>query len=231
MYAKIYILFLLMFISGCLVMNVDAAEDYPLEFVGQTAQSVFQSVAYSTDGKYVACSSPEMVCLYDVSTGRLIRSFQGFGVFGASSLFFHPKKKLLIGAGQINSFSSAVIIWELETGNTVKVINCETIIGISLSPEGDLIAIATSRAEKGIVIYDSNTGNRVKELQRERLLNVEEEIQEGSAGYRHVSFSHDGKMLAAGGDYLRIWNIKDNKEIFKRRMALRCFVWVTFDLN
>jgi WD40 repeat protein len=161
--------------------------------------AVFESIAFSPDGKYVAAGRNifNVVLLYDVETLKVKMAFKGrqadtWGKLSAKSLAFSPDGNFLAAAG----IDDSVVVWDVTTGS--EVLHLSELKGprdIAYSPNGKILAIAGPANE--IRLVDFPTG-------RERGL---------LAGHRGkvncVAFSRDGGLLASGSSdrTIRFWNI------------------------
>lgn len=161
--------------------------------------AVFESIAFSPDGKHVAAGRNvfNVVLLYDVETLKVKMAFKGrqddtWGKLSAKSLAFSPDGTFLAAAG----IDDSVVVWNVNTGS--EVLHLSELKGardIAYSPNGKILAIAGPA--NGIHLVDFQTG-------RERGV---------LAGHRGrvncVAFSRDGGILASGSSdcTIRFWNI------------------------
>lgn len=96
-----------------------------------------KSLAISHDGKIVAGGSDNVIYLWDMEDGSLLRQLSGtFGV--VNSLDFSPDDSMLVAGTDDN----IVRIWEVDSGTILKQLtgHASRIFGVCFSPDGQKIA-------------------------------------------------------------------------------------------
>jgi WD40 repeat protein len=176
---------------------------HTLKGPGNTADDQLQSIAFSPDGKTVACSFYNgTLILWDVQTGLKRRTLSvGMTV---SSLAYSPDGKMLAVGTQEGQ---TVTIWQPSSGTVLRTINIpdEGSSGaIAFSPDGRTLAtnsaIGDDSASGGgnIQLWDVRSGTLLRVLSghRSRVLSV--------------VFSTDGKKLATGSydKIVRLWDVE-----------------------
>jgi WD40 repeat protein len=152
------------------------------------------SVVFSPDGHLVAsASSDHTVKLWEVETGRLIKTLSGHSddVRGVS---FSPDSRLLASA----SSDHTVKVWQVENGSLIKTLEGHSnwINGVSFSPDSRILASASS--DNTVNLWQVKTGTLIK-------------ILEGHSDWiNSVSFSPDSRFLAsASSDYtVKLWQVE-----------------------
>jgi eukaryotic-like serine/threonine-protein kinase len=94
-------------------------------------------------------------------------------------------------------------IWNVASATLLRTIACGgNVIALAFSPDADRVACATWEGHLGI--WDTQTGNSVRELRGARMDRT-----------RALAFSPDGATLASGGadQLVRVWQMADGKEI------------------
>jgi WD40 repeat protein len=157
-------------------------------------------VRFSPDGKTIACGSwNKTIFLWDVATGRLLRSWQahnGRSFHGA----FSPNSKLLASSGWEDR---SIRLWEAETGRELHEFakGISEMSAVAFSPDGKLLAAG---GKNGLIyLWDVTTGKETKRLA-------------GHDGFvKAVVFSKDGRTLfsASYDETVRIWDVNSAKEI------------------
>ena len=157
-----------------------------------TDSSIIESytLAFSPDGKLLACSGFGGVWIWDVATGALRRTLKSSNVpfFGLS---FGPRGRWLA----TGSYDKAVRIWDMESSASKEHIpgHLEDTLSASFSPDGKLLA--SGSLDKTVRIWDVASGTCQKVL-------------EGHGSWiTSVNFSPDGRLLASGdaGKVIRLW--------------------------
>lgn len=208
----------------------DCKGEKPLHiYEGVDKSAQFRSV-FSSDSKKFLISYPEgMLKLFDVKTGKFIRTFQNREYKHLSEVAFSNDAKRL-AAGVV---SWGLLVWDVDTGKLSRtcldVFNDgrigRTINALSFSPDGKQILAAGStyvstRGGEGVrqaglaTLIDARSGKVLKRFERDYPIEA-------------VAFSSDGKMLAIGGGqqessysgkeekgYLSLWEIGTGKLLY-----------------
>jgi WD40 repeat protein len=161
-------------------------------------------VSFSPDGKTLASAGTDMaVRVWDVATGKLLRTLEGHQKVLTSLSFSHDAKLLASG-----SYDGTIRLWDVAAGKELRRLKkCQELaFGLSFAPDGKVLASASIGPT--VRLWDVTTG---EELHR----------PEGAhtGGVRSLSFSLDGRMLATAGvwgegkDTVRLWNTASGKPL------------------
>ncbi len=178
----------------------DAAEKrYKPELVIQTGHtSLINSVAITKDGKTLATGGgDDTLRLWDVETGRQIKSFSGHRYYIISVALSRDEKFLASGG-----FDQTVRVWNIETGRQINLFEGHTdfVLSVAFSPDGK--TLASCSRDKTIRLWDLETGKPT--------------LLEGHSDWVFsVVFSPDGATLASTGvdQTVRLWDTKTKKPI------------------
>ena len=160
-----------------------------IEIVPITPHELVEVVAFSPDGAYALSGGfDNAMKLWQVSSGRLIRTFQGHSNVVRSVAFSPDGKNVLSG-----SQDSTMKLWDVASGELLRTITGHegTINSAAFSPDGKLIA-SGSRNFRGtdntVRLWDVATGKQLR-------------IFRGNTGeVQQVVFSPDGsKVINATG--------------------------------
>jgi WD40 repeat protein len=183
-------------------LNVSSQElDYKLETVIQRGhRAAVKSVAYSLDGKLIATGSRDhSVKLWEVSTGREIRSFLGH-LNAVNAIAFDPTGKLMA----TGSSDKDIIIWEIATGKEILRISGhqKSVTSVAFSTDGKLLA--SGGTERKAYVWDATTGDSLGEYK----------VYAPQVGIQ-VSFSEDSKTLITGNDngMIQLFDL-DKKQVY-----------------
>ena len=163
----------------------------------ETHSNQVLSVSFSPDGKTLASGSGDKtIKLWDITTGKEIRTLQGHSS-SVASVSFSPDGKTLASG----SYNNIIKLWDITTGMEIPTLrgHSEGFWSVSFSPDGK--TLASGNDDKTIKLWDIITGTEIRTLQGH------------SSAVLSVSFSPDGKTLASGSDdnTIKLWDITTGK--------------------
>ena len=145
------------------------------------------TLALSTDGRWAAApgagADANVVMLWDIETGVLVRRFEGHEG-DLTSIAFSPDQQQLVSA----AWDSTLISWDIRTGNELRRFKGHTgaVFDVAFSPDGS--QLVSGSEDRTITLWDAATASIVRRF-------------EGfSDSVNSVAFSPDGhSILAAMG--------------------------------
>lgn len=146
------------------------------------------STAVSPDGALIAVGTKGAVILYDVRSGKYIKTLHGH-VRNVMKMAFNQKSTLLA----VGSDDGVVVIWDIKSGKYLHFLSTFHCLGdfgpIAFSPDETKIALGCKSYNRDkilVILWDINTGQYL----------------ETSAGHEEtvtsVTFSPDGRKIASG---------------------------------
>lgn len=161
------------------------------------------TVAYAPDGQTIVSGGVDRyVRVWDIETGRLLRSLRGHTA-DIRALVFTPDGQTLASGSE----DRTIRLWNPKTGEPTKLLFTRydhNVCSLSLSPDG--LMLARGSHNKDIKIWEVTTGTDLMTLL-------------GKDQYDHhwsvcVAFSPDGVHLASGSDIgkIRIWEVLPSGE-------------------
>jgi WD40 repeat protein/serine/threonine protein kinase len=168
------------------------------------------SVAFSPDGKRLACASGIHVRVWDAQTGEVLRTLKGGTTSGVTSVAFSPDGKRLAST----CGDKTVKVWDARTGE--ELLSLKRRYGdefpgdsVAFSQDGKCLASASftrDNTKKAYVagevkVWDAQTGQELLVLQR-------------NINTLYLAFSPDGKRLAGPDDKtVKIWEAQTGQEL------------------
>ena len=205
------------------------------------------SVAFSPDGKLALSTSydEEVLKLWDVSTGKLVRTFMAAGAM-LSSVAFSPDGHWALSGG------NALKLWDIETGECVRTFSesGHWVQSVAFSPDG---RFAVSGGQAPLKLWDIATGECLRMFagQNDQVCSVAfspdglsvisggkdlklwstssgecvRELTGHGSRVNAVAFSPDGAHVLSAGDKLKLWNIVTGEcvKTFKKRDDVPAF--------
>ncbi len=164
------------------------------------------AVDISPDGKLIATGYAHgTINVWNLQAKQLVKTLKT-SLSDGGFLKFSPDNKFLVSGGPEEYISNnkywksnspyGYIIWELPEWQRYGEVQRGNVDNLVFSPDGKMCALANSHTfyGRGTEIWSTATGAPITSL---------------PIGARDVSFSHDGNMLAAGGEdgVLRLWKL------------------------
>ena len=189
-------------VSLLLVAIVAQADSPRLEV--QTGHNAWiHGIAFSPDGTLLAsASADESIRIWEVETGRKLRTFYGH-LKSVGDVAFHPRGKILVSIG----LGDGVKLWDVDQGVELVRWHDPSRGGwcLALNPAGTVIA--REGAVGNLELLDFDTGKILRTLRGHQ------------GGIRSAAFDPRGTLLASGGDdgVLRVWDHDQGKELHALR--------------
>jgi len=170
------------------------SQDYPIETVVQTGHYAgVTSVAFSPDGRFAATgSSDKTVKLWEVSTGREIRSYTGH-THDVRYLDFGPHGNYLASIDRDYHLK----VWEIPTSRQVYdfFISNDRILTVDFLNDGSSLIAGTERNHA--IQFDLEKGTEIKRFKPDTAdINMQKNF--GYPTANSVEISPDGKTLLTG---------------------------------
>jgi WD40 repeat protein len=177
-------------------------KDLPLIFFTNTLDREYTrtgSTSFSPDEKiFASISSDNIVQLWDISSGKEIKTLKGHRN-SVNSITFSPNGKTLASASSDNT----VKLWDINSGREITsfIGHKNSVNSISFSPDGKTLASASS--DNTVKLWDISSGKEIKTLKGH------------IDSVNSLSFSPDGKILASASsdNTVKLWDINSGKEI------------------
>ncbi|MHC4714152.1 MAG: protein kinase domain-containing protein [Planctomycetota bacterium] len=146
--------------------------------------SALHTVAFSPDGRLVASAGwARHITLWDVATGRKVRTLTGHG-WEVNAVAFNPDGKTLVST----SSDGRTRLWDVVTGEVLWTSGIYRVRSLAFSPDGRTLASNTCNGD--IRVHDAATGRQ--------LLAIDHGVAPPYNDYAPIAFSPDGRKLAAG---------------------------------
>ncbi len=173
------------------VINIwDVRSGLALHTIKDQAYGV-TGVAFNPDGLTVATGAGNAVRLWDVASGREIRSFNNGSRVTAVS--FSPDGQTLASG----SYSGTLTLWNVATGVKLQTLtgHASEVRSAAFSPDGKLIASGST--DRTIKLWDARSGSSLRTLSGH------------STAVFSVAFVRDGKTMLAGSidNTVKLWDL------------------------
>jgi len=162
-------------------------------------------IAFSPDGRKLATASVDKtVTLWDVNSGKTIRSFKHPSL--VNSIAFSPDSQILASG----SLDKMVRLWDVTSGKLIKTLeHPASIYAITFSEKDKTLASVTS--DNTVRLWHVANGNLVKIFS----------FEEHSSAVRIVAFSPDGETLASvTSDGVWLWDLSSGENKSPECIAL-----------
>ncbi len=156
-------------------------------------------LAFSPDGKRIACIRGGKLTIWDVAEGRASLTIAGSNeVFRAA---FSPDGKRIVATG----LDDTAKVWDAATGREILTLNGHNgqVGCVAYSPDG--ARIVSGSLDKTVKVWDATSGKQLLTLTGHK------------SSVRDVAFSPDGKRIASGADdgTMRLWEAATGRELLK----------------
>jgi len=179
--------------------NLLLAESNQEVFIQQGHNRYVNSANFSLDGKYIVSASDDNnIKLWDVATGKVIRTISGH-TEAVKSAVFSPDNKYIVSSSRDDTNK----LWETATGKEIKTFREYNFIPNSAIFSGDGKFIISPSTDRRIKMWDPATGKEIR-------------IFKGHKGkVVAVDLSSDNKYLisASGDSTIRLWNSFTGEEL------------------
>jgi len=161
-------------------------------------------VAWSPDSKMLAASgrSPNLVWLWEVPSGKLLRKFEGCKEY-EPSLAWSPDGTTLVSEGA--GSTKGLRVWDIQSGKLLQTLELQSSISTAAySPDGKILAVGKGGEPIVVQLFDSESWKPLRQL--------------GSGTQGHISsiaWSPDGATLTAAcfQRHVSIFDAKTGKEL------------------
>ena len=157
----------------------DARPELVLQ-AGHTSAPLYAD--FSPDGRYVVTGHGVTAILWEVATGRQLRTYAGHTETLTGLAFFPDGSRIITG-----SYDKTVVIWDRDTGRKLRTIQCDQILCWALSADGKQVLVGKSYAQA--CLFSTTNGQRL------RVFDPKKSVTEA---IKAVAFSPDGRRIVTG---------------------------------
>jgi WD40 repeat protein len=201
--------------------NIRILNANDLSLVSQitVGKNPLQDISVTADGNFLAVAATDKLIVYSKNeSGTYVEYFSSDVYASISKLSFSPTSHELIvgGAPKEDYKKTQVDVWNMDAKkikqNLIKSTNSDySISGLSISADGNKIAVAISNKNHGIDVFDAVTGKLAYHIAH-------------TTDVVACAFSPDGNSIVSGGidKKITLWNLSTKKAIWSS-------VWKTGD--
>jgi WD40 repeat protein len=159
-----------------------------------TIPDFFTSAAFSPDGRRFVISGETEIKVFEAANGQPLAAWPNTGAIHLKSSA--QGNYLLVGRFQATTKSSTTEIYDVRAKKLLYATKDIDITRATLSPDEKLLAMDDLR------LFDLHNGRKLRALDAQAVGIVSE-----------IAFSPDSRLIAAGGDALRLWNAESGAEV------------------
>jgi WD40 repeat protein/uncharacterized caspase-like protein len=192
-------IFLTIMVVGWQLISINCfAQQTKPEIKVQLGQAQISSVAFSPDGKNILSGSSDYtLALWDISTGKQIRTYTGHTGTVNSVVFSSDGKFALSG-----SSDATIKLWEISTGKEIKTCTGHSNVVTSVAFSFDGKNAISGSWDKALKIWEIESGKEVKPA------------IEHSTYVFSVAYSPNGKEAISTQDStIKLWDLGTGKEL------------------
>ena len=162
-------------------------------------QDQSKSVAVAPDGRTVL-SGGETIKLWDMSTGKLLRSFNyHMGIVSKLAFSMDGQIALSAGYGTDRDADRTIGLWDVRTGKNLSAFGSGPVESAALAPDGRTALSASAVFRGTLELWDAPSGKLLRTF-------------EGRVGgVTSLAFSPDGRFAFSGGEKLQVWDVATGK--------------------
>ncbi|HVX10225.1 MAG TPA: c-type cytochrome domain-containing protein [Pirellulales bacterium] len=179
----------------------NVADGTPARDLPEAHSDTVFGIDFSPDGTYLAsCAADKFVKIFEVATGKFVRSFEGH-THHVLGVRWRADGKVLASCGA----DSVVKVWDFVTGDQLRTIQGFAKEVTSISFVGSSSLALVSSGDKTVRLYN------VDNAQQQRAFG-------GGGDFMYaVATTPDGKLALGGGQdsVLRLWNEENGQELRK----------------
>lgn len=194
----------------------DVATGQELRRLKSPDQRQVHSLAISSDGRRALTGGHDYVRLWDLDNGEVLQHMKAdqpndLAAHDAHGVAFSPNGEQALSGG----WDGAVRLWDLETGQEVRVLlpNAKRVTSVAFAPDGRRVAAGSgsgkfkkNRDDNFVQVWDLATGEEMHRLKTD---------QETATC---LAFSADGQRLLAASRYgfvARLWDLNSGEEVHR----------------
>lgn len=185
------------------IPSVDRMDRFQSKFHLSGHKRSILEATFSPDGRQLVTASEDRTArLWDVTTGKLLRTFSGHKG-GVRSVAFSPDGRVLATA----SVDQTAKMWDMATGRPLLTLSAHAsgVVSVRFSPDGH--RLITAYDDMTAKTWDTDSGNPLLTIEGPR------HTSHGD-GMRLVAFSQNGKLIAiASGAVVTVWNSESGRKI------------------
>lgn len=168
------------------------------------------NISFSSDNSKIMAYAENSVCIWDVSTGKLIKRLYGDSYVDSFTPIFSPiGDKIFIPNTKDNnsSYKANITIFDTNSYQKIKILNAHNSSISSLTFGNFKSILASSSIDNSIKIWDTQNGKLLKTIKNTKNI----------VGIEKIFFSYDNKQLLSLDDrgFINIFSMKNGETLYK----------------
>ena len=150
------------------------------------------SASFSSDGRTALSASGNMIAVWDMAAGRMVKTFPAH--FGeVTSLAVSSDGNTALSGSR----DGTIKLWDISSGRELRTFRgySDSVTAVALSPDGRFV-LSGGEYGRPVKLWNVKSGRRIRTF------------IEGTGDVASVAFSPDGRAALSGDSQLKLWDVE-----------------------